>query len=401
MSRKLVVARHEFFTTIRRKGYILSAFVMPLLVFLPLLFLMNMLPGMISDTPDRIGFVDYSGLLEGSADFDGYEFVEYFAEDDARDLLLSGELLAVFVVPENYTSGGTLVVYSTGGLFGFTPSDSVYGDFFRENLLLAEGLDEPTRNLILAPTKNLETITLTETGDVEPEREGSVALLPIIIATVLMLAILTSSGYLLQGVVAEKENKTIEVLLSSLSATDLLYGKILGFGAAGLLQTLIWILMGIVVSMFSPLAVLFSGINFSGMLVLGLVYFILGFLLFSSSMACVAAPSENAQYAQQTASIFSLFAILPVSLSSFILESPNSLLVKFLSIFPYTSPTVSLVRMSAVSVSPLEIAASLIVLAISVILVMKLSAKLFHSSVLLRGGRVGPRELVRMLRRSS
>ena len=229
-----------------------------------------------------------------------------------------------------------------------------------------------------------EIITLNEKGEAE-EKSGVGFFIPYVIAFLLMLAIMTSSGYLMQGIVIEKENKTVEILLSSVTADELLTGKIIGFGSAGLLQVLIWICTGLVALVLTPFTAMFQGVQITGILILAVVYFILGYLLFAGSMACVAAPASTVRDAQQGATIFTMLAILPLMLLTFIIAAPNSIIAKILTYVPYTTSVTTLMRISMVEVPIYELVASLSILTISVIIVIKLSAKIFRTAILMYG----------------
>ena len=113
-------------------------------------------------------------------------------------------------------------------------------NFLSSNLLTGK-IPDTTIYLINAPL-NVATTRLTETGDIAPEQGGfGNFIIPTIFSMLLVLSISFSSGYLLAGLGDEKENRLIEVLLSSVSTRQLIIGKVLGMGAAGLLQVIIWV----------------------------------------------------------------------------------------------------------------------------------------------------------------
>ncbi|MCK4734259.1 MAG: ABC transporter permease, partial [Methanophagales archaeon] len=205
-------------------------------------------------------------------------------------------------------------------------------------------------------------------------------------------------GYLMQGIVIEKENKTVEILLSSLTADELLTGKIIGFGSAGLLQVLIWICSGMVAIALTPLSAVIQEIQISGILILAIVYFILGYLLFAGSMACIAAPASTVRDAQQGATIFTMLAILPLIMLNFIMAAPNSTIAKILTYVPYTTSVTTLMRISMVEVPIHELGASLLILTISVIITIKLSAKIFRTGILMYGKKIKLHEVFKYLR---
>jgi len=376
MRKTFIVAKHEFLTTVKTKGFIFSM-VLPLLVLLPMMFVMGFIPQMGSETPQNIGFVDETGSLQISENF-----IKFGDVVSAKRALLEDAISAFFVLPANYLETGNVTVYSKGGFFSSCPSSSIEA-FLITNLLRESNLDEPMKERIKEPA-NEKVITLNEKGEVE-EKSGVGFFIPYVLGILLILAIMTSSGYLMQGIVMEKENKTVEILLSSMSANELLSGKILGFGSAGLLQVLVWICFGGPIIVLSPSASLFHEIRISWVFILAIVYFILGYLLFAASMACVAAPASTVRDAQQGATIFTILGILPLLLLSVITMAPNSVIAKVLTYVPYTTSVTTLMRITLVEVPIYELVASLVILVISVLIMFKLSAKIFRTGMLMYG----------------
>ncbi len=389
MRKTFIVAKHEFLATVKTKGFIFSL-ILPLLILLLMVFAMGFIPQMTSETPHNIGFVDETGMLQTSENF-----IKFGDFGNAKKALLENEINSFFVLPANYFETGKISVYSKGGFFSSRPTSSIEA-FLMDNLLRESNLDETLKERIKEPA-NEEVITLNEKGEVE-EKSGVGFLIPYALGILLMIAIMSSSQYLMQGIVAEKENKTVEILLSSLSANELLSGKILGFGSAGLLQVLVWICSVGIILFLSPFASLFQGIQISWILILAIVYFILGYLLFAGSMACVAAPASTVRDAQQGAMIFTMLAILPMILLSIIVKAPNSVIAKVLTYIPYTTSVTTLMRIALVEVPIYEIAASLSILVISVLIMTKLSAKIFRTGILMYGKKMKMKDIFRYLR---
>ena len=131
--------------------------------------------------------------------------------------------------------------------------------------------------------------------------------LPFLTGFLLFFSIFTASGYLLRGVAEEKENRIMEVLLSSATPTELLTGKIIGLGAVGLLQIIVWLSV-IVIGGGYALPVRVDPM----ILFLALIYFLLGFLFFASMMAGIGAITGSLQESQQVAGIFTFAAAFPL-----------------------------------------------------------------------------------------
>jgi ABC-2 type transport system permease protein len=215
-----------------------------------------------------------------------------------------------------------------------------------------------------------------------------------------MISIFFASGFLFQSVTEEKENRVIEILLSSVSSKQLLVGKVLGLGAAGLIQVAVWLITIIVFSQVAQgIIPALSNLSIPASLIgWGLVYFILGYLLFAALYAGVGSIGASAREGQGWSTIFVLPAILPYYFSYFIISSPESAVSRALTFFPLTSPITSMMRLATHGISAWEIALSLIILAGSIALTMWFAAKIFRVFLLMYGKRPALREIIRYVR---
>ena len=393
-NKSLIVAKYEFLKTVKRKGFLFAALLLPLLVMLPLLFTMHYLPSLIPEvTNEKIGFVDHSDFLKPDQNF-----VEYGDIKVAKRALINDKISSFFVVQPDYFNTSRITIYSkTSALFSSTPTRTTKG-FLMKNMLrygnVSDEIAEKIENPMVA-----EKVTVDNEGNIKKEK--SIAggfLLPYALAFLLILGIMTSSGYLMQGIVEEKESRTGELLLSSLSADQLLKGKIIGYGSVGLLQIVIWILAGLIMIFNSPLAGLFAGIEISWVFALAILYFVLGYFLFAVSIACAASICSTTREAQQTSTIFTMFAIIPLMFAQFIMMAPNSIVAKILTYFPYTSPFITMMRLPLTEVPFYEIAISIAILIISIGIITKLSAKIFRMGMLMYGKRASLRDIIGFLK---
>ncbi len=396
-NKSFIVAKYEFLKTVKRKGFLFSAIFLPLIMMLPLMFAMDYLPSLTSQTAnntnEKIGFVDYANFLEPTQ-----EFIEYTDIQPAKQALINEGISSFFVVQKDYFNTSKIVIYSKDGSFlSSTPTKTIEG-FLMKNLLRYGNVNDEIAEKIENPMAT-EKITLDEEGNIKEEKSGVDGfLLPYALSLLLILSITTSSGYLMQGIGEEKESKTGELLLSSISADQLLKGKILGYGSAGLLQIGIWIFVGLIMIFNSPLASLFIGVEISLVFALAILYFILGYFLFATSIACVASISSSTREAQQTSMIFTMFALIPLMFAQFIMMAPNSMFAKILTYFPYSSPFITMMRLPLVEISFYEIAISIVILMISLGIMTKLSGKIFRMGMLMYGKRASLREVVGFLK---
>ena len=261
--------------------------------------------------------------------------------------------------------------------------------------LLKDKVDESVLNRVKDPV-NLRLYNVGEHG--ESSEQGIAEILtnlglPILTAFLLFFSIFSASSYLLRGVAEEKENRIIEILLSSTTPSELLTGKILGLGAVGLLQIVVW------------LAVITLGSGYvlpiriePMLLFLALIYFLLGFLFFASMMAGIGAVTSSLQESQQVAGIFTFAAVFPLVFMQLILTNPDSPLSVFLSLFPLTSPVAMLARIGATDVPVYQIFASIFILFVSIHGVILFSSRLFRAYLLMYGKRPGLTEILKSIK---
>ncbi len=407
MRQTLLVAGQELWVNLRRPGFILMTLLVPALGGVALLLgsvlgsdVEGFLESQFTPQTTLAGYVDHSGLLHADLPLYTGRFVSYPDEASGRGALLAEEIDSLVVLPEDYMETGRVVVYGIGGGFStFVAADE--GDlrnFLVANLLEGQ-IDAATLDRALAPM-SLETVTLNESGEESEESAFSLVgdfVLPYAFSILFVITLFTTSGFLLQGVSEEKEGRIIEILLSSISSTQLLAGKILGLGALGLIQVIVWIGAG--AALLSAATALFAmaGIlKFSlSTVTLALVYFVLGYLLFATLMAVAGSMGTTQRESQQIASLFSLAAAIPFMAMSFVFTNPGSPLAVALSYIPLTSPVMMLLRLGISEVPPAEIAISLVLLVAGIALSLWAGAKIFRASLLMYGKRPSLRDLAR------
>jgi ABC-2 type transport system permease protein len=211
----------------------------------------------------------------------------------------------------------------------------------------------------------------------------------------LLLAIFTSAGYLMQGVAEEKENRVLEVILSSVSARELLTGKLLGLGAAGLLQLAVW--GG---GLLAPAARLLPFVELRGaVLATGVAHFALGYLLFGSLVLGFGSLGGNYRESQQWSAAFSIAGgALPAMFMPVVLDEPSGLFARVLSIVPPTAPLCMTVRVGLGAASWSEVALSIGLMATAVVVALRVSARVYRAGTLMTGKKATLGEVLRLLR---
>jgi len=403
MNKTLLIFRHEFLHTLKRKEFIIMTLIVPLVALLAIgvlqLVSITTMPPVVETT--TVGYVDEAGGF-GQYPTQGHiELVRFDTPDDATTALINGDVSEYFVIPPDYMSTGVINRYTLEKEVETPPViATVIKNFLTSNLLT--GKVPPETVYRIESPLNLVVTRLTETGAVATEQGGyGNVIIPAIFSLLLALSLMLSSTYLVQGLGDEKESRLIEILLSSVSTRQLLIGKVLGLGTAGLAQVVVWLAS-------IPLLLRLASSAFGGFistiqlpanfLILGIVYFILGYSLFAALSAGIGAISPNAREGQQLAMIYTLLVFVPLWFSSLLFIFPNSPIWVVLTIFPITAPIAVMLRLGVSDIAAWQLAASIAVLVLSTIGVLFLSVKAFRVYLLMYGKRPRFREIIRSLR---
>lgn len=408
----LTIARHEYAVNVRRPGFVFFTLLIPALGVIGLVvfgFFSGQAASFFANTfgPNRavnsVGVVDQSGLFTPIRPQFASTYHAFPDEAAARQALLAQRVAAYIVIPPNYLATGKITGYATGGFIESV--SAVDSDALRDFLvhgLLDNRLDPALVSRAVDPA-NVTPITLDETG--QPRGDLSTAsaiagfVIPYVLSILLVVSIFASSSYLLRSVSEEKETRVIEIILSSVSAGELLAGKVLGLGALGLTQVLVWLSSGALLT--GGLGVLIAGVAVAlspGVFVLAGLYFLLGYLLYGTLMASAGSLGTSMRESQQVAGIFSIMAFVPLWFNSLIVASPNGVISRVLSYFPLTAPTAMMLRLPLADLPPLDVAISLGGLLIAIPFVLWGGAKIFRMGLLLTGKRPALRQVLRALR---
>jgi ABC-2 type transport system permease protein len=402
MNKTLLIFRHEFLHMIKRKGFIILTLIVPVLALIGI----GVFQLASTDEPPlvetvTIGYVDEVGGFDQYTAQGYIELVHFDTPGDATAALINGDVSEYFIIPADYLSTGVINRYTLERQLE-TPSAIATGikNFLISNLL-AEKVPPDTIELVEKPL-NLVTTRLTETGEVATEQGGyGNIIIPAIFGLLLALSLQAASMYMVEGLGDEKESRLIEVLLSSVSPRQLLTGKVLGLGAGGLVQVVVWLAsLPLLLNLASStIGGFFSTIQLpANFLVLGIVYFILGYLLFTALSAGVGAISPSVREGQQLSMIYAMLVYIPLWFVSLLFIFPNSPIWSVLTIFPVTAPIAAMLRLGVTGIATWELAASLAVLVLSIILVMFLAIRAFRVYLLMYGKRPAWGEIIRNLR---
>lgn len=402
MNKSLIVLRHEFLKTFKSKSFIILTIALPLVLVagMGIFKLVTNVYQPSAAQEVKIGYIDQAGTFGGYTEKPGLKFVSYASEADAKAALIKGDVSQYFVIPADYVDSGKITRYTLAREVGPSPAVTAQIQDFLLSNLLGSSISPRVMARARAPLL-LSSVRIEKTGEVAPSQDiVSTIVVPLIFAVLFMISIFTISSYLFNSVTEEKENRIIEILLSSLSSWQLLVGKIIGLGLAGLIQITVWLTTIAAFSGLAPgLIPALSSTHIPATLILwALVYFILGYLLFSSLYAGVGSMGQTAKEAQGWSMIFTLPAILPYYFSYFIISRPESVLSRVLTFFPLTSPMTVIMRLSVEAIAPWEVALSLLILSGSVVGTIWLASRMFRVFLLMYGKRPAPKDIFRYIR---
>jgi ABC-2 type transport system permease protein len=205
----------------------------------------------------------------------------------------------------------------------------------------------------------------------------------------------------MQGTATEKENKVVEVLLSSANPDEILAGKLLGLGGAGLLQIGVWLAMALTTTLGIAPLLMSSRIDVPWLaLALAVPFFVVSFLFFGGLILGTGSLGANMREAQQLAMVWSLTAAVPLMLMTALIGEPNGTVARVMTWIPFTAGQVIILRAStdAASLAWWEIAGAFVVLIAATWVGLRIGARLFRIGLLSAGARPSLREILKQAR---
>jgi ABC-2 type transport system permease protein len=399
------VMTYEISRTLRRKGFLFATFVLPFL-----LFALSFVWQRLAPTPEQmvrdaqtmaqqmdglttVGFVDLSGEFSG---VESEGIVRFDDEASAIEAMQRGEIEAVYILPEDYAETRT-----AREIIPQMAMDDITGQPLI--MLAAAALEseiEPERVMRLQNPANVTTVDLNKVdaegnpiaSDTTPEEQEDAGFtLVYIVALLFIMTTFTGSGYLMQSVIEEKENRLIEVLITTVRPSQLLAGKVLAGGLMALFQVGMWAVIAVLLmqvqgpflrQMIPFLANLSLPVE---QLPIVAVYFLVGFFMFAALFGMVGALSNSAQEGPQMTVVFVLPAMIPLWVTYAFVTDPNGTVPTLLSMFPLTAPIAMMMRLVVTDVPLWQVGLSLAILVGFVIALYWLAGRLFRVQILLSG----------------
>jgi len=395
MKKTLLILKNEFLNIVTRRSFLLTLILLPVTSFVILVIISGIQKTSGIDAGEAIGnlftpqqeqtlegFVDYSGKIKSIPPGNESLVKQFYTEEDAIEAIQSGEITAYYLIPEDYLTSGEIFYIRPD----FNPLSAV-SETSPIDALIAYNLLEGNLDLAYRLQNPINVTTIDLSGSRRDEQNWLTFFLPYVITFLFYIVILTSSSLMLNSVSTEKVNRVMEILLTSVTPQELLTGKIIALGLTGLLQTVVWLGAGLLLLNFSgrsfPLA---ASIHLPPTILLwGVFFFLFGYAVYASLMAGIGALVPNLREGSQLTTLVIMPLVVPLIFISSLLQTPDSPLALFLSIFPFTSPVTMMTRLSATAVPTWQILISLALLVVTAWVFVRASAKLFKTQNLLTG----------------
>lgn len=396
MSKIRSVIRHEYLTIVKQPSFWIVMIAIPALIgaVIGLSYIGNRSSAErieeIASELKNVSVIDNSGLINAAVvEQTGLQFATDADPGEPREQVRQGTLDALIVYPENLAEEQTYQAYlSTDDL---TKSSSVTS--IADNLL---------QTSLFLPLGSAEVIALAQggaSGDVTMFRDGVATggfndyIAPGLFLVLFYIIFAFSVSYMLTSVSEEKENRSMEMVLTYVKPRVLIVGKLLAVSLVTLTQVAFFILLSIIGylvlqqmgsnALALPAGISLGDISFSPLpIFFGAAYLIVGFLMFAGFMTATAAAAPSSKEANNFSSVFFIGAFIPFYFFMPILTDPNGPLVRLLTYFPLTSPVVALMRNTVGNMEGFEPWLALVVMTIFMVISIWIAVRAFKLGAL-------------------
>jgi ABC-2 type transport system permease protein len=373
-----LIARHEYLRIVRRRTFLLATLGLPVLIIaaLGISVAVNTTGG-----AHELGYVDQRGVLGARLRDPG--FPSYSSVNLAQTDLEAGKIRGFYVIPADYPSSSPVQLYYWEREPGATLRAD-FASFLKANI--AASLPPAVAARVLDGPTNVVVNSADGSREMDSGGIGTI-ILPFVLGLFLSFALLTASGYLLRAVAEEKENRTIEVLTSSVSAEQLIAGKAVGLVGVALSQVFLWAVVAIGgVSLASLFVASLGGLQVSWTLAAMLiVFFVPLFGLAAALIIMFGVVTTDFRQNQQLVGIMSVLFLLPLVFSPLLGSSPDGPAMIALTLFPTTSLLTTAIRWGATTIPWWQLLGSWLILAGCAALAVWAAPRVFRREMLRYG----------------
>lgn len=429
MSKIGIVIQREYISRVRKKSFILLTFLMPLL-FVGLIFGTLFLSNIKDNNIKNIVVFDETGkYFSIFQDTGNYHFIEGGNNANISDQKNNGEAYATLLITGDLLQNPAAITLFSNAQVTMEDKNIITGqlnEFLREEKLNSYNI--PNLKQIIEESKisvNLQTIKWDESGNEKISSSEVATVVGIIFTFIIYMFIFVYGAMVMSGVLEEKTNRIVEVMVSSVKPFQLMMGKIIGIGLVGLTQFFLWavlvaiinIIVGIALvapqinpEMINAVAVssqdlsktqeifsLFSSINIVEIVSYFIIFFIGGYMIYASLFAAIGSMVNSQEDTQQFMLPITIFVLFAFYAGMYSINNPNGPLAFWTSMIPFTSPIVMMTRLPF-DVPLWEKLLSVALLFMTVFLMVKLSAKIYRTGILMYGKKPDMKEIWKWLR---
>ena len=431
-----IIAGREFNERVRKKSFIITTILMPLFL-VAMMFIPMLMVNMKSDTVREIYVVDDSGVIADKLQDSGT--LRFIPSDMPLEEIKeqSLDIFGVLVIGNNVVEGGgaQLYTYDSSTIDIESEISTQIKDIIETEKLKGYNIENLSEILASVETSvPLSVKQFSESGEAKDSSSVVAIVAAYIFGFLIYMFVFLYGGMVMQGVIEEKSNKVLEVMVSSVKPFQLMMGKILGIASVALTQLLIWVVFIIVVGgglmsllagdMIEAAQAMSSGMPMdmsamSGMVMdadmaaaintltdpaylfrlIGgfIVYFIGGYLLYAAMFAAVGSAVDNEKDTQNLQTPISMPLILGLFVMLTAMQDPNSPLAVWCSIIPFTSPIVMVARLPY-GVPAWELWTSIGVLFASFLAIVWFAGKIYRVGIFMYGKKPTFKELFKWMK---
>ena len=422
MNKLHLVIEREFTTRLRKKSFWVMTFVMPILMIG-----LGFVPAAVSSINEvdqqQVAILDHTGryasLFEGN-DSDSYRFVRVDRPlDSLRSEASQEAITAILEIRDDLLKDPKAI-----SLFSFKQLPQGLETYINE-VLSRHLTEEKIRSYNIPQLQeaiqesqvqlHVSTYKWGESGDVDTSSSTVASIIGVGLSFFSYLFMMTYGGMVLQGVLEEKKNRIVEVIISSVRPQELMLGKIIGIGLLGIVQIAIWAILFFVgaqiaqaffqseaiggTSFLSQATTFFAvlqGVNFAKILIFFILFFMGGYLFYASILAALSSLVSSDEEASQMMMPVVLLLIFAMYAGMGSVDNPDGTLAFWASFCPLTSPVVMMVRLPY-DVPLWQPLLSLAILYITVFLTSALAGKIYRTGILMYGKKPSMREVWRWI----
>jgi ABC-2 type transport system permease protein len=417
MSKTLTVVRKEYMERVRSKSFLIGTLLGPLLMSMFIVVPMLLVEAG-GDDARTVGVIDRSGRflepLQEALIAQGDDHITLLpinvesrstAEgvDDLKEMVLDQGVNSGIVIDRDFLENRQVTFYSKS-VSAMVMRDRVLRPaldrVLRSFRFETAGVPESLNAYLSAPAK-WNSIAVTAEGEKAQHNEDAAFIMAVVLILILYMMVIMYGSHTLTAVIEEKGSRVVEVLLASVQPANLMLGKVLGIGLAGLTQFGVWTAAFFVISL--------QGVTLGGLtldttfltpviLLSFLIFFLLGFFLYATIYAGVGAMCNTVQDSQQFHTPIVMGLVIPMMMLSFVLRAPDSTVAVVLSLVPLFSPVLMFMRI-CVQTPPLwQILLSWVLMVLAIWGAARLAGKLFRVGILMYGTSPTWASLMRVLR---